>query len=74
MVLDKNQYLYLLNLISILYGIVKIIKKTWQGLRSQFMAFMKKLNKSSGSDGKQPFFSHEIGVGFLKGCEAGDIK
>ncbi|OXA56565.1 hypothetical protein Fcan01_08857 [Folsomia candida] len=53
---------------------VKIIKKTWQGLRSQFMAFMKKLNKSSGSDGKQPFFSHEIGVGFLKGCEAGDIK
>jgi len=44
----------------------------WTNLRAQFMAFIKKLDKPSGSDGTRPYFRYETAMSFLKGSIAGD--
>jgi len=42
------------------------LKQTWTKLRQQYMAFLKRLAKPSGSDGRRPTFRHEREMAFLQ--------
>ncbi|OXA55235.1 hypothetical protein Fcan01_08681 [Folsomia candida] len=49
------------------YKLPKKVKKNWEGLRSQFQAFLKRLQKPTGSGGGRAFFKHEDAMSFIRG-------